>query len=232
MAMRFNHCDQPTYEELHAEIRDGQRWYTTPSGIEYPSVTTVLGHGPKEWLEAWRESMGEEKAAAETARCAARGEAVHLMAENYLNNEAEFTKQHTVENVKLFNQIKVRLNKINNIRVQEIPLFSDTLKLAGRVDVVGEYEGVLSIIDFKTSNGPKYDDMVYDYFLQSTAYSLMYQEMFGVQIDQIVIIIAVERGMAPMVFVKDRYEYIEPLAKRINTFYKENDITLGDTNED
>lgn len=223
MAMRFTHCDQPQYEELHAEIVNGQRWYTAPNGVRYPSVTTILGHGPKPWLEEWRESMGEEKAAIETARCAARGEAVHLMAENYLNNEVEFTKQHTIENVRLFNQIKLRLNQINNIRVQEIPLFSHTLQLAGRVDVVGEYQNVLSIIDFKTSNTPKYTDMVYDYFLQSTAYSLMYEEMFGVEIPQIVIIIAVERGMAPMVYVKDRYDYIEPLAKRINTFYKENE---------
>ena len=219
MAMHFVHCEQPKYEELPAEIRNDQRWYTAPNGDEYPSVTTVLGHGPKPWLEAWRESMGEEAADAETERCALRGTAVHEMAENYLDNKVEFTKAHTLQNVKLFNQLKVRLNKINNIRAQEIPLFSHTLKLAGRVDCIGEYDGVLSVIDFKTSNNNKNLEMVNDYFLQCTAYSLMYEEMFGTRIDQIVVMIAVERGMVPMVYVKDRNEYIKPLVERINTFY-------------
>lgn len=219
--MRFTHCEQPQYEELPAEIINDQRWYTAPDGTKYASVTTILGHGPKPWLDEWRQSMGEEKAAVETARCAARGEAVHSMAENYLNNEAEFTKQHTLDNVKLFNQIKLRLNKIDNIRAQEIPLYSHTLRLAGRVDVIGEYEGTLSVIDFKTSNTPKDLGMVNDYFLQCTAYSLMYEEMFGVEINQIVVIIAVERGMTAMVYVKDRNQYIKPLIERINTFYEE-----------
>ena len=221
MAMRFVHCEQPEYDELPAEIIDDRRWYTAPDGTKYASVTTVLGHGPKPWLDEWRKSLGEEAAAAETQRCADRGTAVHEMAENYLNNESEFTKRHTLDNVKLFNQIKLRLNKINNIRAQEIPLYSHTLKLAGRVDVIGEYENVLSVIDFKTSNNPKDLGMVNDYFLQCTAYSLMYEEMFGVRIDQIAVIIAVERGMAPMVYVKDREEYIQPLLERINTFYEE-----------
>ncbi len=214
----FIHCNQPNYEELPAEIRNDQRWYTI-GDEEYPSVTTVLGHGPKPWLEAWRDSMGHEKADAETARCAARGTAVHLLAENYLNNVSEFTEGHTLGNVKMFNQVKLRLNQINNIRAQEIPLFSTVLKLAGRVDVIAEYQGVLSVIDFKTSTSPKDLGMVYDYFLQCTAYSLMYEEMFGIEIPQIIVMIAVERGMVPMVYVKDRAEYISPLVERINTFY-------------
>ena len=91
----------------------------------------------------------------------------------------------------------------------------------GRVDVVGDYNDVLSVIDFKTSNNPKDVAMVNDYFLQSTAYAIMYFEMFNVAIEQIVVIIAVEKGMAPMVYVKNIDEYVQPLLERINTFYKE-----------
>ena len=90
-----------------------------------------------------------------------------------------------------------------------------------RVDVVGDYKDTLSVIDFKTSNNSKFDDMVYDYFLQSTAYAIMYNEMFEVPIEQIVIIIAVERGMAPMVYVKDIKDYVKPLLQRINSFYED-----------
>lgn len=216
----FTHCNQPTYKEIPAETKNDQRWYTVREGVEYPSVTTVLGHAPKPWLEAWRESMGKETAAIETQRCADRGEAVHLMAERYLKNDKAPTKDMSSSNIKMFNQIRPILNRIDNIRAQEIPLYSDSLRLAGRVDVVGDYNNILAVTDFKTSNTSKYSDMVYDYFLQSTAYAIMYFEMFDVSIEHIVIIIAVERGMAPMVYVKKIDDYVKPLMKRINTFYE------------
>ena len=215
----FIHCQQPNYNEIPAEIINDQRWYTPREGVRYPSVTTVLGHGPKPWLEVWRDSMGHKAADIETKRCADRGEAVHLMAELYLKNEKAPKKDQMGSDIKLFNQIRPILSYINNIRAQEIPLYSDKLQLAGRVDVVGDYKGTLSVIDFKTSNNTKYPGMVHDYFLQSTAYAIMYFEMFDIPIVDIVIIIAVERGMAPMVYVKKIDDYVKPLLDRINTFY-------------
>lgn len=217
----FAHCHQPNYNEIPAETINDRRWYTVREDVKYPSVTTVLGHAPKPWLEEWRQSMGVEKAAIETQRCADRGEAVHLMAEKYLKNDKAPTKDQMGSDIKMFNQIRPILHRMDNIRAQEIPMYSDSLRLAGRVDVVGDYSGILSISDFKTSNTPKDLGMVNDYFLQSTAYAIMYYEMFDIAIDQIVIIIAVERGMAPMVYVKTIDEYVQPLLERINTFYKE-----------
>ncbi len=218
----FIHTNVPLHEELEAKITNNQRWYTTPSGIKYPSVTTILGEKEKPWLEAWRTMLGPQKAAKETQRCADRGEAVHLMAERYLQNDPDPTKDQERSDIKLFNQLKLRLNKINNIRAQEIPLYSHKLKLAGRVDVVGEYDNVLSIIDFKTSNGNKDDTMIEDYFLQSTAYAIMYHELFGEAIEDIVILIAVEKGMMPLLFKRKIDDYVVPLLERINTFYKKN----------
>jgi genome maintenance exonuclease 1 len=216
----FTHINTPTITELDAKITKGQRWYTTPTGKQYASVTTVLSDGPKPWLEDWRNSLGHSAADKETKRTADRGTAVHLLAEKYLNNEEGFTKGIPVDYVKLFNQIKIPLNRIDNIRAQEVPLYSDDLRLAGRVDVVGEYEKVLSIIDFKTSNNNKNDEMVEDYFLQCTAYAIMYYELFGEAIEDIVVIIAVERGMMPMVYKRKIDDYVVPLLKRINTFYE------------
>lgn len=218
--MKFAHVEVPTLFEVTDQMVHGQRFYTTPAGNKYPSVTTVLSSKGKDWLNNWRNMLGAEKADKETQRCAERGTAVHDMVERYLNNDEEPMKGHTREHCGLFNQIRLRLNQnVNNIRIQEAPLFSDRLKIAGRVDCIGEYEGILSVIDFKTSNNNKTADMIEDYYLQCTAYAIMYYEMYGVLIEDIVILMAVEKGIMPLVFKQKIYDYIDPLMARIDEFY-------------
>lgn len=218
----FVHTGTPVpLPELEAKtLPSGIRHYETPEGNFYPSVTTVLGHKEKPWLEDWRNMLGADKAAKETKRCADRGTAIHELVEHYLNNDEEFTRGYASEHVRGFNQLKYRLNHIDNIRAQELALYSDSLRLAGRVDCVGEYDGVLSIIDFKTSNNNKDRDMVEDYFLQCTAYAVMWYEMTGEPIDKIVILMSVERGMVPLVFEDNIDKYVKPLLKRIDEYYK------------
>jgi len=217
----FIHVEPPSLPNIESKtLHSGVRHYQTPTGEKYPSVTTVLGHKEKPWLEDWRKMLGPENAAKETQRCADRGTAVHELIEHYLNNEADFTRGYKPEVVKGFNQLKFRLNHINNIRVQEAALYSDTLRLAGRVDCVAEYDGVLSIVDFKTSNNNKDRDMVEDYFLQCTAYAIMWHELTGETIEDIVILIYVEKGMVPQVFQDKIDKYVEPLLKRIDEYYK------------
>lgn len=224
--MKFTHIEVPEVRELTAEMIHGRRYYTTPEGNKYPSITTVLGAKGKDWLNNWRNMLGAEKADKETQRCADRGTAIHDMIEKYLENEEEPTKGYSREHVGLFNQVRLRLNQnVNNIRIQEAPLYSDRLGIAGRVDCIGEYEGKLSVIDFKTSNGNKTSDMIEDYYLQCTAYAIMYYEMYGVLIEDIVIIMAVEKGMMPLVFKAQIYDYIDPLMERIDYF---NNLVKGD----
>jgi genome maintenance exonuclease 1 len=163
--------------------------------------------------------LGVDKAKKETARCATRGTAVHLMAEKYLNNDPNPTENQPADYIKLFNQLKFGLHRINNIRIQEIPLYSDEFMVAGRTDCIGEFDGVLSVIDFKTSNNNKSEAMIEDYFLQETFYALAYLEMFGEEINQIVTITAVEKGAVPLVFKKQIIPYIIPLKRRIDEFY-------------
>lgn len=201
-------------------LPSGIRHYTTPEGNYYPSVTTVLGQKEKPWLEDWRQMLGKEKADKEQARCADRGSAIHELIERYLNNEDEFTRGYKSEYVRGFNQLKFRLNHINNIRVQEAALYSDSLRVAGRVDCIGEYDGVLSVIDFKTSNNNKDHSMIEDYFLQCTAYAVMWYEMTGEAIEDIVILMSVEKGMVPLVFHEKIDKYVKPLLLRIDEFYK------------
>lgn len=153
-------------------------------------------------------------------RAADRGTAVHLMVERFLDNESNVTRDQKIEHVTEFNTLRLHLKNINNIITQETPLWSDLLRAAGRVDCVGEWQGKLSIIDFKTSTNNKTAEMIDSYWLQTTAYAIMFQERYGIQIDQAVIIMSVERGAVPLVFKRDIDQYIQPLLETINTYHK------------
>lgn len=223
--MHFNHTTKVILPELEVKTskKDG-RFYQTPEGHWYPSITTVLSHEEKPWLTNWRNALGDKKADKEQKRCAERGEAVHLMCERYLNNQLDVDNLHKEfkqEHIVGFNQMKLLLNKIDNIKAQEIALYSDKLKVAGRTDCIGEYNGTLSVIDFKTSNNNKSREMIEDYFLQSTAYAIMWHELTGEAIDTITILMSVEKGIMPLKFVEKIDKYIKPLLKRIDTYYKE-----------
>jgi CRISPR/Cas system-associated exonuclease Cas4 (RecB family) len=197
------------------------RFYVSPvTGEKYPSITTMLGAKEKPFLKEWRNMLGDKKADKEMKRAADRGTAVHEMIENYLNNKENPTAGYLPEHVREFNQVRLKLNKINNIYTQEIPLYSDTLKIAGRVDCIGEYDGALAVIDFKTSNGDKKVSMIDSYWKQTCFYALAFQEMYDIQIDDLVIIMSSEKGIVPLVF-RDKVEnWIEPLVDHINTYYK------------
>jgi genome maintenance exonuclease 1 len=217
----FTYIDNPPeFTDVSTTTIKGGRWYITPNGT-YPSVTTVLGHKEKPWLKDWQNMLGPKKAKKEQERCSERGEAVHEMCELFLQNvDLETIKlQRARDHVALFNQIKLALQRrINNIRAQEVALWSDELTLAGRVDCVAEYDGTLSIIDFKSSTSMKDETMIEDYFLQCTAYALMYTELYGEHIEDIVVIIASEKGFMPAVFKKKIDDYILPLYTRIDEF--------------
>lgn len=219
--MVFTHIHQPDYQELETTSVQGKRWYITPEGNQYPSVTTILNAGPKPWLDRWVANLGPDKAEKEKQRCADRGEAVHTLIERYLQNYENPTEGFSTEYVRKFNQTKPVLNRIDNIRAQEIPLYSDRLGTAGRVDCIGEYKDELAVIDFKTSTNTKDESMVQDYYKQCTAYAIMYFELFGVPIEKIVIIMSTEKGIVPLVFQSNIEQHTSGLLAKINEFYQE-----------
>lgn len=215
----FTHINK--IEPVDLKVIEGPkgRFYVTPNGDKYPSITTLLSAAEKPWLAEWRNSLGEKKANKEMKRAADRGTAVHLMIERYLNNEDNPTEGQRNEHISEFNSVRLKLKKINNILLQEAALYSDTLKVAGRVDCIAEYDGILSVIDFKTSTNDKNESMIQDYFLQTTAYSIMLEEMYGIQANQVVIIMSTERGIVPLVFKKPIDDYIQPLCERVHQYY-------------
>ena len=161
----------------------------------------------KKAIYEWRQRVGAEEANRISRIASGRGTRVHTLCEKYLNNQ-ELGKPMP-DALELFKKVQPYLNKINNIHYQECALWSTKLGMAGRVDCIAEYDGVLSVIDFKTSSRVKTAEDIPAYFAQCTAYALMYEELIGVRIDQIVIIMAVQED-SPIIF-------IEPMRKHINT---------------
>ena len=220
----FKHT-QPTGDlpPLKAKNVDGKRFYEhITTGEKYPSITSVLSIRQKEGLIKWRQSVGEEVANHVMITSANRGTAVHNMVEDHLNNidinNVEKYKKQFLPRM-MFQVLKPVLNNINNISLQEAQMFSSNYTVAGRCDCIAEYEGELSVIDFKTSKGEKEEDWIENYFLQGAAYAEMYEEHFGTPINQIVILVVTEEGTT-QIFKKNKQEYLPKLKEAIESFYK------------
>ena len=99
-------------------------------------------------------------------------------------------------------------------------MYSNELEIAGRVDCIAEFAGRVSVIDFKTSTKRKTPSQIKGYFMQETAYAIMFEEMYGVSINRIVTIIAVEETGQSQMFVEEPSKWIEPL-KELRTLYRE-----------
>ena len=212
-----------TLPEVITETINGRRFYVTPEGKKYPSITTVLSGRSKEGINRWRESVGHDVANQIMRSAAKRGTAVHTLVENYLNNE-ELSKQDVLP-LALFTLLKPELDDINNIVIQEGGLYSNKWGVAGRVDCIAEYQGKLSVIDFKTSTKEKKEEWVENYFIQGSAYCEMYEERFNQEINQVVILIVTEDG-AVQTFIKDKKDYLPLLKPAIEEFNKENETNI------
>lgn len=198
-------------EDLKDNTTENGRYYTTPTGEIYPSVTTVIGRKlDKSGLLKWQKDVGEEKAKKILIQAGNRGTAIHKLCEKYLLNETNYTEGSMPINIATFKDIRPILNEnIGTILGSELALYSHTLKTAGRTDLLAEYNGILSIVDFKTSLKIKKEEWIEGYFLQATTYSLMAEERIpSIKVPQIVIIIAVDNEK-PQVFVKNRDDYVE-----------------------
>ena len=208
---------------LKAKNVNGKRFYEHLETKEaYPSITSVLSIRDKKGLHEWRQKVGEEVANHVMIQAANRGTAVHNMVEDYLNNidleQVDKYKKQFLPRM-MFNVLKPELSKINNIRLQEAQMFSSDYTVAGRVDCIAEYDGVLSIVDFKTSTKEKNESWIENYFIQGSAYAEMFKEHFGEEVTQVVILIVTEEGTT-QVFKKNKVDYLPKLKEAVENFYK------------
>ena len=216
----FNYCPPIQLPDLTSKtFEDGKRYYVTPNGNKLPSVTTVIGAMKKKEIMAWRARVGEEEANRVSRKASGRGTNVHTLCERYLNNEKLGDVMPDAK--EMFVDLIPYLKRINNIHYQEQALWSEQIGLAGRVDCIAEFDGVLSVIDFKTSKRIKKRNDIKDYFWQTTAYACMYEELVGKPIDNLVIIMAVE-DEEPLLFQEKTSDHIDGLFEAIK-FYQNQD---------
>jgi genome maintenance exonuclease 1 len=220
----FNHVGLVDPIEMYAEMVEGKRVYLTPTGHHYPSVTTVIGNNAakKAGLAKWRARVGEKAANAKTTRATGRGTKYHSIAEDYFNNNLDLKKykSHPLP-VLMFHHSRPTLDRINNIYLQEAALYSKHLEIAGRVDCIAEFDGVLSIIDFKTAAEPKREKYLYDYFVQETAYACMLQENYGLSVKQLVTIVACENGETQVKVLPPKKEFFMKLMSYISEYQEQ-----------
>lgn len=197
------------FTELRDITTEGSRVYITPEGNEYESVTTFLGRvTDKSGLDAWRKRLGDEKANEVMRAAGERGSLVHGHLEDFLlGKEVEGSEFNY-----MLNYFKPHLRKnLTKVHAIEACLYSDIMKLAGRVDLVGEWKNEKAIIDFKTSTREKKEEWIESYFLQTTIYSLMVKELTGINIEKIVVLIGLENSTNIQIFERDRKDYVPKL---------------------
>ena len=212
------------YEDLESKTLKSGRTYITPEGEKYPSITTALGYRDRWKWAKWRKEIGEEEANRRTRHATTRGTSVHNIAERYINNEEDFIRTPTdkMPHVQYsWKTLKSLIDdSIGKVYMQECPLYSDQLKVAGRVDCIAEFDGELSIVDFKTSGRVKERDEISSYFMQEAAYALMFEERTGISIYQLVTLMVVDGDDKPIVFKEKTKDWIAPLVKEIDYYYE------------
>ena len=211
--MKFNHLEGYESVTLPTETINGKRYYVTPDGNKYPSVTTVTGLHSAKWVAKWRKNVGEEVANKISSQAAGRGSRYHYLMEDYTNNMdiTEQLEKATPIDQMMFNQTKELTDKIGDIYMLEGSLYSDDLAIAGRVDCIAEFAGKVSVIDFKTSTKAKSPSKIKNYFMQETAYAMMFEERYGVKIDRIVTLVSVEETGVAQLFVENPNNWIDQL---------------------
>jgi len=214
--MTFNHVGfglgQPVPRLEQITESTGRRVYNTPTGRRYPSVTTVLAEKSKDVILNWRNRIGADQANAISRVAAGRGTGMHKAAERYLDNQTPFDTTKTINplHFEMFKKLMPLLDRVDNIHCQETALYSHHLRLAGTVDCIGEFDGKLSIIDFKSSTKPKKKEWISGYFMQAAAYAIMYEELTKIPINRLAVLVAVEDD-EPQVFTEFRDKWVSEL---------------------
>jgi genome maintenance exonuclease 1 len=220
--MNFTHHNYLGDIELEKKDTPGCRLYKVPNGDWVPSITSVTSFYNRQIFTEWRNRIGEEEANRITKKATTRGTDFHEAAQAYLMNLRLDWDEFLPATQFMFHHAKPYLDKINNIHAIERTLFSEYLGLAGRVDCIGEYEGELAIIDFKTSEKIKPEKWLENYFVQETAYACMYYEMTGIPVTKLITLMVTPGGEVKVFDKRNKDEYIKLLVRYIKEFVTNN----------
>jgi genome maintenance exonuclease 1 len=208
--------------ELEKKESDGMRLYNLPNGDWVPSITTVTSFYNREIFVKWRKRIGLEEANRITKRATARGTDFHQVCQDYLENKELNWDDYQPLSKFMFFHTKPYLDKINNIHAIERTLYSEYLGLAGRVDCIGEYEGELAVIDFKTSEKIKPEEWLENYFVQEMFYGSAYYELTEIPIVKLITIMVTPGGDVKIFDKRNKGDYIKLLIRYIKKFVLHN----------
>jgi ATP-dependent exoDNAse (exonuclease V) beta subunit len=219
----FN-LDIVEFPKLKRITVDGTRHYIR-EGDEvqepYPSVTSITSQLAKEAIKKWRKRVGTKKANAITTKATRQGTKAHILIEEYIQGH-ELPESMPNEMELYLGFKKIADAHIDNIRSIEGQMMSDYLRVAGTVDLIAEYDGKLSVIDWKTSAKQKKHEWVHGYFMQEAAYAVMFEENTQVPIQQLVTIISCSDG-EQQIFVEKRDDWIQKFIELRETYDRVSD---------
>lgn len=200
----FNHdlidLNLPELDRYTYKFDDGktERHYRLGNeDMYFASVTTMLGEQPekKKSLEQWRKRVGDKEADRKMNKGGNRGTRLHEVCEKYILNEPNVCRGAFPDVIELFKLVKPILDeRIDNIRAVEARMYSKKLLLAGTVDLVADFDGELTIIDFKTAHNIPNGSVLDGHAIQMCAYAYMWSEITGMDIDRMVNIYAINSG--------------------------------------
>lgn len=210
------------FSELKQLFVNGKRHYSI-DGKVYPSVTTVLSTLNKDALEEWRQRVGTEQAEITSRQAANRGTQMHQLCEDYVGNKPnmEMRVASAMPNIiPLFKQIKPVLdNRLNLVYNMEVCLYSHKLRTAGRGDLLCQFDGKNTILDYKSSDKYKKEEWIENYFIQCATYAQCVYEMKGILFPQIAVVIAVESENVPQVFVRRTADYLNRVKEVFRNYH-------------
>ena len=208
--------------ELEKKETNGIRLYHLPDGQWVPSITSVTSFYNREIFVKWRKRVGLEEANRITKRATARGTDFHLVCQDYLENKELNWDDYQPLSKFMFYHAKPELDKINNIHAIERTLYSEYLGLAGRVDCIGEYDGELAVIDFKTSEKIKPEAWLENYFVQEMFYASAYFELTEIAPVKLITIMVTPGGEVKVFDKRNKGDYIKLLVRYIKEFVHHN----------
>ena len=220
--MSFIHHNYLGDLELNCKTVENFRLYNLPNGQWVPSITSVTSFYNRDIFTKWRKRVGLEEANRITKRATARGTDFHQVCQDYLENKELNWDDYKPLSKFMFYHAKPYIDNINNIHAIERTLYSEYLGLAGRVDCIGEYEGELAVIDFKTSEKIKPEEWLENYFVQEMFYAAAYYELTKIAPVKLITIMVTPCGEVKVFDKRDKNEYIKLLVRYIKEFVHHN----------
>jgi len=182
----FKKINKYNYATYTRDDNHGPRTYKV-NNLNLPSVTTILqatqSKDKQQGLDKWRERIGFHEAMEIVQDAAKRGTEMHKVLEKYVNGEGYLNLSDEGGIARLMaHEIIHNLEPLKVVYGTEVNLTGKN-RWAGSTDLIGEYDGKPTIIDYKQANKPKREEWIEDYYYQIAAYSLAHEEHYG-PIDQ------------------------------------------------